>query len=193
MVIKILKKNIIKIPKNISIYFCKYNILTLIGPLGIKSIKLKTKIKIFNKNNFIAVTQFPIDTSNISINEKKKLKFLCGTYVAIIKQVINEITQKSKKKINIVGVGYRAMNINTLDFSILHLKLGYSHQIYIKIPKSLTLICPKPTKIFIYGYKQQKINQLAALIKAYKMPEPYKGKCIFYDNENIILKEGKKI
>lgn len=193
MIIKILKKNIIKIPKNISIYFCKDNILTLIGPLGIKSIKLKTKIKISNKNNFIGVTQFPIDSSKISTTEKQKLKFLCGTYIAIIKQIIKEITQKSKKKLNIVGVGYRAMTVNSLNFSILHLKLGYSHQIYIKIPKSLTLICPKPTKIFIFGYKQQKINQLATLIKSYKIPEPYKGKGIFYDNENILLKEGKKI
>jgi large subunit ribosomal protein L6 len=193
MTIKILKKNIIKIPKNISIYFCNDNILTLIGPLGIKSIKLKTKIKISNKNNFIAITHFPIDTGNISTNEKKFCVCVCGTYVAIIKQVINEITQKSKKKLNIVGVGYRAMTINSLDFSILHLKLGYSHQIYIKIPKSLILICPKPTKIFIFGYKQQKINQLAALIRSYKIPEPYKGKGIFYDNENIILKKGKKI
>jgi len=56
----------------------------------------------------------------------------------------------------------------------------------------MKIICPKTTKLFIFGYNQQKINKLAALIKSYKVPEPYKGKGIFYDNEKIILKKGKK-
>jgi len=193
MINKIFKKNIIKIPKNISIYLCQNNILTFIGPFGIKSIKIKTKIKISNKKNYIAITKFSINTDNSSATEEQKLKKLYRTYIAIIKQIISEITQQSKQKLTLVGVGYRATVITSLKHSILHLKLGFSHQLYIKIPKDLTIICPKPTKIFIFGYNRQKINQIATLIKLYKTPEPYKGKGIFYDNETIVLKEGKKI
>jgi large subunit ribosomal protein L6 len=191
MIIKLFKKNIIKIPKNISIYLCENNILTLIGPLGIKSIKFKTKILFFSNKNSIVITQYPAENSKFFNN--KKLKILVNIYNINIKQIINEISHKSKQKLNLVGIGYRARIIKISNILILHFKLGYSHQIYFKIPKYVFIICPKPTKIFIFGSKQQKINQLAALIKSYKIPEPYKGKGIFYDNENVVLKEGKKI
>ena len=75
----------------------------------------------------------------------------------------------------------------------MQLKLGYSHFIYIRIPKDLLVVCPKPNKIFLYGNYQQKINLLAFLIKSYKLPEPYKAKGIFFFNEQIKLKKGKKL
>jgi large subunit ribosomal protein L6 len=191
MMIKFFKKNIIKIPKNISVYFCQNNILTLVGPLGIKSIELKTQVKFFSKKNYILVTKIPFfDKKNILENDNKKLS---NTYISIIKQIIQEISKKSKHKLNLIGVGYRAILLTSFTFTILQLKLGYSHLIFIRIPKDLTIICPKPTKIFLYGNLQQKINKLSFLIKSYKMPEPYKGKGIFYINEKIDLKKGKKI
>jgi len=191
MMIKFFKKNIIKIPKNISVYFCQNNILTLVGPLGIKSIELKTQVKFFSKKNYILVTKIPFfDKKNILENDNKKLS---NSYISIIKQIIQEISKKSKHKLNLIGVGYRAILLTSFTFTILQLKLGYSHLIFIKIPKDLTIICPKPTKIFLYGNLQQKINKLSFLIKSYKMPEPYKGKGIFYINEKIDLKKGKKI
>jgi len=194
MIIKFFKKNIIKIPKKISVYFCENNILTLVGPLGIKSIELKTQVKFFSKKNYILVTKLHFfDKENIFENGNKKLKNLSNTYISIIKQIIQEISKKSKHKLNLVGVGYRAILLTSFTFTILQLKLGYSHLIFIKIPKDLTIICPKPTKIFLYGNFQQKINKLSFLIKSYKMPEPYKGKEIFYINEKIDLKKGKKI
>ena len=194
MIIKFFKKNIIKIPKKISVYFCENNILTLVGPSGIKSIELKTQVKFFSKKNYILVTKLPFfDKENIFENGNKKLKNLSNTYISIIKQIIQEISKKSKHKLNLVGVGYRAILLTSFTFTILQLKLGYSHLIFIKIPKDLTIICPKPTKIFLYGNFQQKINKLSFLIKSYKMPEPYKGKGIFYINEKIDLKKGKKI
>jgi len=191
MMIKFFKKNIIKIPKNISVYFCQNNILTLVGPLGIKSIELKTQVKFFLSKNYILVTKIPFfDKKNILENDNKKLS---NTYISIIKQIIQEISKKSKHKLNLIGVGYRAILLTSFTFTILQLKLGYSHLIFIRIPKDLTIICPKPTKIFLYGNLQQKINKLSFLIKSYKMPEPYKGKGIFYINEKIDLKKGKKI
>jgi len=192
MPIKTLKKNIIKIPKNISVYYCENFILTLVGPLGIKSIILHTQIKLFSEKNYILVTRLPI------LVKKKKiknpfLKILANTCVSVIKQIIQEVSKKVKQKLNIIGVGYRAILLTNFSFKILQLKLGYSHFIFIKIPKDLTILSTKPTKVFFYGNSQQKINKLVFLIKSYKMPEPYKGKGIFYFNEQINLKKGKKV
>jgi large subunit ribosomal protein L6 len=194
MIIKLFKKNIIKIPKKISVYFCENDILTLSGPLGVKSIKLKTQVKIFSKKNYILITQLSIvGKQNISKIERKKLKILSNKSIFILKQIIQEISKKSKQKLNLVGVGYKATLLTNFTFTILQLKLGYSHLIYIKIPKDLIIICPKPTKIFLYGNFQQKIHKLSFLIRSYKIPEPYKGKGIFYKNEEINIKKGKKI
>jgi large subunit ribosomal protein L6 len=181
------KKNIIKIPKNISVFFCENNILVIKGLFFTKSIKLKTQIKIFSKNKIILVT------SNLLNNSCKKINFFFNAYVTYIKQVIKETLKQSKKKLNIIGVGYKVILLTYSSFTILQLKLGYSHFIYIRIPKNLIVICPKPNKIFFYGYFKQKINILAFLIKSYKMPEPYKAKGIFYSNEQIKLKKGKKL
>ena len=158
------------------------------GSLGTKSIKLKTQIKIFNKTNIILITPFLLNNY-----KNKKLKFLSHTYLTNIKQIIKETTKKTKKKLNLVGVGYKVSILTNLYFTILQLKLGYSHFIYVKIPKDLNVVCPKPNKIFLYGYDKQKINFIGFLIKSYKMPEPYKAKGIFCFNEQIKLKKGKKL
>lgn len=186
---KIVKKNLIKVPKNILVFLCDNNIITLVGPFGIKSLKLKLKIKLFDK--YILITKCL--TKNMDNYSEKKLNFLFNFYFLNLKQIIDELSNKLKKKLNIVGIGFRALILNISNSLILHLKIGYSHQIYIKIPKNILVICPKPTQIFLLGNDKKKINQLAVLIKSYKIPEPYKGKGIFYDNESINLKEGKKI
>jgi large subunit ribosomal protein L6 len=186
-----LKKNIIKIPKNVSIFFCENNFLVIKGNCCIKAIKLKTQIKIFTKKKILMIT--PTLLKNC---DRKKLKFLYNVYVSRIKQVIKETVKKQKKKLNIIGVGYKVFVLATklsIPFVILQLKLGYSHFIYIKIPKDFTVVCPKYNKIFINGNHQQRINLLAFLIKSYKLPEPYKVKGIFCFNEQIKLKKGKKV
>ena len=187
----ILKKNIIKIPKTVSIFFCENNILVIKGNCCTKAIKLKTHIKIFIKKKLLLISPFFFKNY-----EKKKLKVLYNVYIAQIKQIIKETIKKKKKKLSIVGVGYKVIVLTTnflTPFTILQLKLGYSHFIYIRIPKDLLVVCPKPNKIFLYGNYQQKINLLAFLIKSYKLPEPYKAKGIFFFNEQIKLKKGKKL
>lgn len=186
----ILKKNIIKIPKTVSIFFCKNNILVIKGNCCIKTIKLKIQIKVFIKKNLLYITPFLVKNY-----VRKKLKILDNVYLTQIKQVFKETLKKKKKKLNIVGVGYKIIVLNTklsIPFTILQLKLGYSHLIYIKVPNDLIVVCPKPNKIFLYGNYQQKINLIAYLIKSYKLPEPYNAKGIFYFNEQIKLKKGKK-
>jgi large subunit ribosomal protein L6 len=71
--------------------------------------------------------------------------------------------------------------------------LGYSHQIYFKISHTLNVFCLKATSIFISGNSYQEVSQISALIRSYKYPEPYKGKGILYENEKIVIKEGKKV
>jgi len=186
-----LKKFIIKIPKTVSIFFCKNNILVIKGNCCTKAIKLKTKIKIFIKKKLIMITPLLLKKYKI-----KKLKFFYNAYLVQIKKTLKETIKKQKKKLNIIGTGYKVIVLTTtllLPFTILQLKLGYSHFIYIKIPKDLKVICPKPNKIFLYGNYQQKINFIAFLIKSYKIPEPYKAKGIFCFNEQIKLKKGKKL
>ena len=82
--------------------------------------------------------------------------------------------------------------LNVLDFNLLYFKLGYSHAIYFKVPKGLKVFCLKSNKLFIIGNSYLFVTQIAALIRSYKAPEPYKGKGILYASEKVVLKEGKK-
>lgn len=129
----------------------------------------------------------------MSNNKKKILKSIQGTTIALIKQIILEISVVLCRKLKFIGVGYKAFPIEVYNNQLLHLRLGYSHQIYYKIPKNLTIFCIKSTNLFIFGNSYQFVHQIAAIIRSYKVPEPYKGKGILYDNEKIAIKEGKKV
>jgi len=186
------KKHIIKVPKNISIFYSeKSRIVTLIGPLRRKSLKLKTQIIISSKKKLIGVTIKPFQS--ISCNERKQLKILRGTVVALLKQAILEVSVSLCKKLQLVGVGYRTFLIQVSGKNLLQFKLGYSHSIFFKIPDNLKIFCLKSDKIFISGNFYEYVTRVAAVIRSYKTPEPYKGKGILYENEKIVLKEGKKV
>ena len=185
------KKYSIKVPNsNIVLYSNKKNILTIIGPLNKKSLKLKLKIKIFENKKIILVLSTPL--TKLSNNEKKNIKSLKGTTVALVKQLILETSSIMYKKLKFVGVGYRGFEVKNFKYKLLMLKLGYSHSIYFKTPRSLNIFCLKLTRLFIYGSTYHDVTQTASLIRSYKKPEPYKGKGILYDTELIKLKKGKK-
>jgi large subunit ribosomal protein L6 len=187
------KRHVIRIPKDISMLYCdKKMVITFLGPLSNKSLRLKLKIYILKTKSHIFISKLPINT--ISGNEKKKLKALQGTTIAIIKQIITEISYISSKKLLFVGVGYKAFPIElNKKNQILHFRLGYSHQIYFKVSNNFNVFCHKTITLFISGHSYQKISQISALIRSYKYPEPYKGKGILYVNEKIKIKEGKKV
>lgn len=186
------KRYTIKIPTDICIlYDDKKKLLTLIGPMGKKSLQVKLKVLIIKPENFLVVTQIPF--SQMSNNEKRRLKSTQGTTIALIKQKILEVSFIFSRKLIFVGVGYKAFPIELFKNQILQFKLGYSHQLYFKVSSDLNVYCQKATTIFISGNSNQNISQTAALIRSYKRPEPFKGKGILYDNEKIILKEGKKV
>jgi large subunit ribosomal protein L6 len=186
------KRYIIKVPKDICVLYCdKKKLLTLIGLLGKKSLSVKLKVLILKPENFLVVTQIPFN--QMSSNEKKKLKSLQGTTIALVKQIILEVSFIFSKKLMFVGVGYKVFPIELFKTQLLQIKLGYSHQIYIKVSNNLNVHCHKATTIFISGNSNQNVSQTAAMIRSYKKPEPYKGKGILYNNEKIVLKEGKKV
>lgn len=185
-------KYLIKIPNKTEVlYSHKKKIITIIGSLSKKSLKLKIKLIIDKQNKFIEVTQVPFN--NFSNSEKKTIKSLQGTTVALIKQAMIETSATIYQKLKFVGVGYRVFDVDNFKNQILLFKLGYSHPIYFKIPEKLNIFCLKMTKLFIYGSSYQKVTQTSALIQSYKFPEPYKGKGILYENQKIKLKEGKKV
>jgi large subunit ribosomal protein L6 len=185
------KKNLIKIPKNILVIFnYEKKIITLIGPLLIKSLKLGLNIIIKTGSNIIEVTDKPFQKSYLN---KKQIKSLQGTTVALIKQSLIETSALIYNKLKIIGVGYRFLNVEGFNNELLMFKLGYSHSLYYKIPNDLKIFNLKSTKLFIYGNSYQNVSQTGSIIRSYKKPEPYKGKGILFDSEKILLKEGKKV
>ena len=187
---KLSKKFSLKIPKDIQIiYYKNKNFITLIGPIGKKTLQLK--LKIIFKNDCIYITNIS-NERNLKIR-KKLLKALCGTTTALLKQAVLEISIILTKKLKLIGVGYKVFPVNLENKQFLEFKLGFSHSIYYKIPKTLEVKPVKSIFIYIFGNSYSSVTQIAANIRSYKLPEPYKGKGILYDNENILLKEGKKV
>jgi len=189
---KLKKKYTIKIPKNIKIIYCdKKNMITFIGPLQTKSLKLDVRIFLIPASQSIVVSDIPVfDSSAVGLKNAKKLQ---GTMVSKIKQILIEITYTLYNKLSLVGVGYRVFSHEKLSNQI-YFKLGYSHLIYFKIPQDINSFCQKFTKLFLFGNCSfDSLTHTAAQIRSCKLPEPYKGKGILYDQEKITLKKGKKI
>lgn len=186
------KKYSVKVPQNIQILYCdKKNLITFIGPLATKSLKLKIKLLLISPANLIVATSLTTDKK--SIGSPKNSKIIQGTTVAKIKQILTEVTYVLSRKLNLVGVGYRAFAHENLP-NQMYFKLGYSHLIYFRIPAGLSSDCLKFTKIFISGNKSyDTLTQTAAQIRNCKLPEPYKGKGILHDQETVVLKKGKKV
>jgi large subunit ribosomal protein L6 len=186
------KKYLIKIPKDtVILYSSEKKIITIIGSLKKKSLKLKLKLEINNKKSLIKITDVPF--SSISNKNLKRIKSIQGTIHSKIKQSLIETSYTLYKKLKFVGVGYRAFEINNYKNRLIMFKLGYSHSIYFKNDSDLKIFCLKLTKLFVYGNSYQEVSKTASVIRKLKLPEPYKGKGILYENEKIQLKEGKKI
>ena len=121
-------------------------------------------------------------------SETKRARSLYGTARAQIANLVEGVTKGFEKKLEITGVGYRA----ALQGKNLQLALGYSHDVVYQIPEGITIAVGKPTEITITGIDSQRVGQVAAEIRAYRPPEPYKGKGVKYAGEFIFRKEGKK-
>ena len=149
------------------------------GPKGTLSLVL---------HDDIAVT---MDKGSFKIEprgESKRARSLWGTSRTLVANLINGVTKGFEEKLEISGVGYRA----AVQGKSLNLQLGFSHDVNFKIPEGITITTPKPTEITITGVDKQKVGQVAAEIRGYRPPEPYKGKGVKYVGEYIFRKEGKK-
>ena len=121
-------------------------------------------------------------------NDSKHANALSGTIRALIANMVHGVSVGFEKKLQLVGVGYRAQ----AGLNKVNLTLGFSHPVDHVVPDGITIETPSQTEIIIKGIDKQKVGQTAADIRAYRKPEPYKGKGVRYSDEVIILKETKK-
>lgn len=121
-------------------------------------------------------------------NNSKIAKALSGTTRALLQNLVTGVSEGFERKLEIIGVGYRAQ----AQGKVLNLTLGFSHPVNFEIPEGITIETPSQTEIVIKGMDKQKVGQVAANIRDYRPPEPYKGKGVRYSDEIIIRKEAKK-
>jgi len=120
--------------------------------------------------------------------DTKEARAMWGMSRTMVANLMAGVTEGFTKKLEITGVGYRA----AVQGSNVQLQLCYSHDVRYPIPKGIQVVCPKPTEIVITGIDKQKVGQVAAEIRRFRPPEPYKGKGVKYAGEFILRKEGKK-
>lgn len=121
-------------------------------------------------------------------SEAKEHKPFAGTMRALVNNMVIGTHQGFERRLQLVGVGYRAQ----AQGSVLNLTLGFSHPVEFKIPEGITVETPSQTEVVVRGVDKQRVGQVAAKIRAYRPPDPYKGKGVRYVDERIILKEAKK-
>jgi len=149
------------------------------GPKGVLSFKATDDVTLTVEDNAIAVT--PRGSS-------KRAKQQWGMSRTQIANCVTGVTEGFKKELEINGVGYRA----TMQGSnVLKLALGYSHDVLFDVPEGITVTAPKQTQIFVEGIDRQQVGEVAAKIREWRKPEPYKGKGIKYKSEYMFRKEGK--
>jgi large subunit ribosomal protein L6 len=153
--------------------------LSVKGPKGALSISLADEVT------------YAVEDSSISVqpaNETKRARSFWGMQRTLVQNLITGVTEGYSKTLQITGVGYRA-NVQGKN---LKLQLGYSHDVDFAIPEGITILTPDQTTIQISGIDKQQVGQVAAEIRRWRKPEPYKGKGIKYAGEYIFRKEGKK-
>ncbi|MCP5242146.1 MAG: 50S ribosomal protein L6 [Burkholderiales bacterium] len=171
-------KNPISVPSNVEITIATSNV-TVKGPNGILEHKLNSGLRLVQNSSTLVVEQ----TDNT-----KKSNALSGTTRSLIANMVKGVSSGFEKKLLLVGVGYRAQ----ISGKNINLSLGYSHPVSYQIPDGIQVEIPVPTEILIRGIDKQKVGQTAAEIRAFRQPEPYKGKGVRYEDETVILKEAKK-
>lgn len=174
-----ISKQPIHVPGNVN-FTISDNEIIVKGPLGSLQQHLSSEhITISNENNTLLVN---------TINSSKQAHAISGTIRSLINNMITGVTNGFEKRLNIVGVGYRAQATG----DTLNINLGYSHPISYKMPAGIKVETPTQTEVVIKGINKQQVGQIAAEIRAFRSPEPYKGKGVRYADEIIILKETKK-
>ena len=153
--------------------------ITVKGPLG-------TLKQVASKD--VIVTKDGDKITFAAANDSKQANAMSGTLRALIANMVKGVDKGFEKKLLLVGVGYKAQ----AQGAKLNLALGFSHPVVHQMPEGVKVETPVPTEIIIKGADKQKVGQVAAEVRAYKSPEPYKGKGVRYSDEKVTLKETKK-
>ena len=171
-------KHPVAVPSGVTVEIAD-RILKAKGKLGELSLKLSDEVEAKLEDGKVVVTPR---------SDTKRARTLWGTTRALVNNMVGGVSKGFTKTLEINGVGYRAQ----VQGKNLQLQLGFSHDVIYPIPAGVTIKCDKPTQITVSGADRQRVGQVAAEIRAFRKPEPYKGKGIKYDNERILRKEGKK-
>jgi large subunit ribosomal protein L6 len=155
------------------------NVVTLKGSKGSLSLELNNEVELSIDDNVLQLA--PRSGSRFSAA-------IAGTMRAILANMAEGVSQGFERKLELVGVGYRAQ----AQGNKLNLTLGFSHPVVHQVPEGITVETPSQTEIIIKGADKQRVGQVAAEIRRYRPPEPYKGKGVRYANERVIIKEAKK-
>ena len=155
------------------------NVVTLKGGKGSLSMELHNEVQLSQEDNVLQVS--PRSGSRFSVA-------VAGTMRALLANMAQGVTEGFERKLELVGVGYRAQ----AQGSKLNLTLGFSHPVVHEVPDGVTVETPSQTEIIVKGADKQQVGQVAAEIRGYRPPEPYKGKGVRYADERVVMKEAKK-
>jgi large subunit ribosomal protein L6 len=168
----------VQIPKGVDVKFNENN-LTVKGAKGQLSFDFNPAVGISIEDNVIRMQWDKNNQQSIA---------QAGTARALINSMVKGVSEGYEKRLALVGVGYRAQ----AKGNVLSLSLGFSHPVEFQVPEGVTVETPSQTEIVVKGSDKQQVGQVAAKIRAYRPPEPYKGKGVRYADENVAKKEAKK-
>lgn len=171
-------KNPVVVPAGVEVNFGTDS-LTVKGKNGALSLRLIDGVRVELNNNQLVFA--PIDNS-------KQANAMSGTLRALVANSIKGVSEGFEKRLQLVGVGYRAQ----AQGATLNLSLGFSHPVVYEMPEGVAVSTPSQTEIVLTGANKQAVGQVAAEIRAYRPPEPYKGKGVRYAGEVVLMKEAKK-
>ena len=155
------------------------NVVTLKGSKGSLSLELNSEVELSHDEGVLAVA--PRSGSRFAMA-------VTGTTRALLANMVQGVTEGYERKLELVGVGYRAQ----VQGNKLNLTLGFSHPVVYDVPEGVSVETPSQTEVVVRGTDKQKVGQVAAEIRRFRPPEPYKGKGVRYSDERVMLKEAKK-
>ncbi len=171
-------KSPVELPKGVE-FSQQGNVVTLKGSKGSLSMELNSEVELTQDDNVLTLA--PRSGSRFA-------SAITGTMRALLANMAEGVTEGFERKLELVGVGYRAQ----AQGNKLNLTLGFSHPVVHELPEGISVETPSQTEIVIRGADKQRVGQVAADIRGYRPPEPYKGKGVRYADERVVIKEAKK-
>jgi large subunit ribosomal protein L6 len=171
-------KQPIELPKGVD-FIVNGSVLSAKGPKGVLSVTLHDAVKLTQENNILTFSPKDSRQSSLAVT---------GTMRSVVNNIVEGVVNGFEKKMQLVGVGYRAQ----AQGKQLNLSLGLSHPVNYPVPEGIEIETPTATEIIVRGCDKQQVGQVCAEIRAYRPPEPYKGKGVKYADEHVVRKEAKK-